>query len=152
MDDLNVPTNCATLESSYPPTDRRHGIYICAICWKYSTTSKFTSSETQRPGVQSFLIGTPGFHCWLVRYQIACAGSFPIGVIYCSCYFLSKCTGVKLSICVRLPDLASSHVPASKPCDRQASHVTVQYSDMLSYFTQLTLNLHDISDSIVFAS
>ena len=41
----------------------------------------------------------------------------------------SKCTEVKLFIYVCLPDLASSHVPASKLCDRQASHVTGQYSD-----------------------
>ena len=41
----------------------------------------------------------------------------------------SKCTEVKLFIYVRLPDLASSHVPASKLCDGQASHVTCQYSD-----------------------
>ena len=41
----------------------------------------------------------------------------------------SKCTEVKLFIYVRLPDLASSHVPASKLRDGQASHVTGQYSD-----------------------
>ena len=36
---------------------------------------------------------------------------------------------MKLFIYVHLPNLASLHVPASKLCDGQASHMTGQYSD-----------------------
>ena len=79
--------------------------------------------------------------CWLFQYQIACAGGFPIGMVYCSYYSFSKCTEVKLS-CVCLPDLANSHVPASKLCHGQASHMTGQYSDSsFSLFITLTFSL-----------
>jgi hypothetical protein len=57
-----------------------------------------------------------------------CGGSNQGGILF-FLFFLFKCTEVKLFICVRLPDLASSRVPASELCDGQASHVTGQYSD-----------------------